>query len=147
MKNTWDPFDEFRRMQYKMSRMFDELPEYFEPTDLPAPQDLAQVPYVDVIDRNGEVIVTADLPGVDKSDIQINIRGNTLEISAEKKMTNELSEEGYLRRERGHNRFYRAIRLPTTVDESKAHASFNNGVLEINLPKADKQHGSNIPIE
>lgn len=147
MRYTWDPFDEFRRMQYKMNRMFDELPEYFEPTDLPAPQDMAQVPYVDVIDRNGEVIVTADLPGVDKNDIQINIRGNMLEISAEKKMTNELSEEGYLRRERGHNRFYRAIRLPTTVDESKAHASFNNGVLEINLPKIEKQHGSNIPIK
>ena len=147
MRYTWDPFDEFRRMQHKMSRMFDELPEYFEPTDVSAPQDLAQVPYVDVIDRNGEVIVTADLPGVDKNDIQINIRGNMLEISAEKKTTNETSEEGYLRRERGHNRFYRAIRLPTTVDESKAHASFNNGVLEINLPKAVTQHGSNIPIK
>lgn len=147
MRYNWDPFDEFRRMQYRMNRMFDELPELFEQSDLPARQEMAQVPYVDVMDRDTEVIITADMPGVDKSDIQINVRGNVVEISAEKKTKNEEHEEGYLRRERGYNRFYRAIRLPTQVDESKAHATFNNGVLEIALPKSEKLPGSNIPIK
>lgn len=147
MRYTWDPFDEFRRMQYRMNRMFDELPELFEQSDLPAPQEMAHVPYVDVMDRDGEIIITADLPGVDKKDIQINVRGNTVEISAEKKEAKEHGEEGYLRRERGYNRFYRAIRLPAQVDEAKAHASFNNGVLEISLPKAEKRQGSSIPIK
>ncbi|WP_424357825.1 Hsp20/alpha crystallin family protein [Methanocella sp. MCL-LM] len=147
MRYTWDPFDEFRRMQYRMNRMFDELPELFEPSDLPAQQEMAQVPYVDVMDRDTEVIITADLPGVDKSDIQINVRGSMVEISAEKKAAHEQKEEGYLRRERGYNRFYRAIRLPTQVDDTKAHASFNNGVLEITLPKSEKRPGSNIPIK
>jgi HSP20 family protein len=133
-------------MQYRMSRLFEEFPEYIESSQLPAPQD-SQVPYVDVIDRDHDIVVTADLPGVDKSDIRIGVKDSTLEISAEKKVTQEHKDEGYLRRERGYSRFYRAIRLPTYVDESKAQASFNNGVLEITLPKAEKKAGSSIPIK
>ena len=112
---------------------------------MPAPRE-AQVPYVDVIDRDSDIVVTADLPGVDKNDISISIKDNMLEISAEKKTAGEHEEEGYLRRERGYSRFYRAIRLPTPVDETKAHASFNNGVLEITMPKTEKKKGSSIPI-
>jgi HSP20 family protein len=146
MPYTWDPIDELRRMQYRMSRLFEEFPEYLESSQLPASRE-SQVPYVDVIDREKDIVITADLPGVDKSDIRINVRDNTLEISAEKKVARENEDEGYLRRERGYSRFYRAIRLPTPVDESRAGASFNNGVLEINLPKAEKKAGSNIPIK
>lgn len=146
MPYTWDPIDELRRMQYRMSRLFEEFPEYLESSQLPASRE-SQVPYVDIIDREKDIVITADLPGVDKSDIRINVRDNTLEISAEKKVARENEDEGYLRRERGYSRFYRAIRLPTPVDESRAGASFNNGVLEINLPKAEKRAGSNIPIK
>ena len=146
MPYTWDPIDELRRMQYRMSRLFEEFPEYIESSQLPAPRD-SQVPYVDVIDREKDIVITADLPGVDKGDIRINVRDNTLEISAEKKTAREQEEEGYLRRERGYSRFYRTIRLPTPVDESKAAASFNNGVLEVTLPKAEKKTGSHIPIK
>jgi HSP20 family protein len=146
MPYIWDPIDELRRMQYRMSRLFEEFPEFIESSQLPAPRE-SQVPYVDVIDRDNDVIVTADLPGVDKNDIRISVKDNVLEISAEKKTAQERQDEGYLRRERGYSRFYRAIRLPTSVDESKAHATFNNGVLEINLPKAEKKGGSNIPIK
>ncbi len=146
MPYTWDPIDELRRMQYRMSRLFEEFPEYLESSQLPSPRE-SQVPYVDVIDREKGIVVTADLPGVDKNDIRISVKDNVLEISAEKKASRENEEEGYLRRERGYSRFYRAIRLPTPVDESKSEASFNNGVLEINLPKAEKKAGSSIPIK
>jgi HSP20 family protein len=132
-------------MQYRMSRLFEEFPEFIESSQMPAPRE-AQVPYVDVIDRDSDIVVTADLPGVDKNDISISIKDNMLEISAEKKTAGEHEEEGYLRRERGYSRFYRAIRLPTPVDETKAHASFNNGVLEITMPKTEKKKGSSIPI-
>mgnify|MGYP005848644925 CR=1 FL=1 len=147
MRYTCDTFEEMRRMQYNMSRMFNEMPELFESSEMLSPTaETAQVPYVDVLDRDKEIVVTADLPGVDKKDIQINVRNNVLEISAEKKMEKESKEEGYLRRERGYNRFYRAIRLPTGVDESQARANFNNGVLEITLPKIEKSKSSNIQI-
>ncbi|HMK46857.1 MAG TPA: Hsp20/alpha crystallin family protein [Methanocella sp.] len=147
MRYTHDPFDEFRRMQYRMNRMFDELPELFEEPELPAQQETTHVPYVDVIDRDGDIVVTADLPGVDKGDIRLNVRGNMLEITAEKKTGCEQKEEGYLRRERGFSRFYRAIRLPVAVDETKARANFNNGVLEITLPKTEKSRSTSIQIK
>lgn len=147
MRYTWDPFDELRRMQYRMSRLFEELPDYLESSNMPSTGEMAQVPYVDIIDRDTDIIVTADLPGVNKDDIKIAVRDNTLEISAEKKDAQEHQEEGYLRRERGYTRFYRAIRMPAPVDESKARASFNNGVLEITLPKTTTKKSNNIPIQ
>lgn len=105
MPYNWDPIDELRRMQYRMSRLFEEFPEFVESSRLPAPRESSQVPYVDVIDREGDIVVTVDLPGVDKKDIHISVRDNALEISAEKKLREERKEEGYLRRERGYTRF------------------------------------------
>lgn len=146
MRYTWDPFDELRRMQYRIGRIFEELPELAEPGK-EAESASTQVPYVDVLDRDKEIVVTADMPGVDKNDIRINVKNDTLEISAEKKMEKETKEEGYIRRERGYDRFYRSIRLPSGVDESKADAKFNNGVLEITLPKTGTAKSKYIQVK
>lgn len=140
---TMDPFEELRRIQERMSRLFEELPEALEPS---LPAGTTQMPYVDVVDRGNDVIVTADLPGVDKNDIKVDVRGDVLEISAERKTEKEEKEKGYLRHERSYNRFYRSIRLPAPVEKDKAKANFNNGVLEITLPKAQKAEVSGIPV-
>lgn len=142
---SMDPFEELRRMQERMSRLFEELPEALG-TSLPSAPGVTQTPYVDVVDRDKDVVVTADMPGVDKKDIKINVRGDMLEISAERKMEHEEKEKGYLRHERSYNRFYRSIRLPAPVIKEKAKASFNNGVLEVTLPKAEKAEASEIPV-
>ncbi len=142
---VWDPFEELRRMQERMSRLFEELPEAIGPS-LPVSPEMTQMPYVDVIEKGNDVIVTADLPGVEKKDIKINVRGDVLEISAERRMEREEKEKGYLRHERSYNRFYRSIRLPAAVDKSKAKATLNNGVLEITLPKIEKAEVSEIPV-
>jgi len=143
---AWDPFEELRRVQERMSRLFEELPEGIGPSLLPVSPEMAQTPYVDVVDRDNDIIVTADLPGVDKKDIKIDVRDNVLEISAQRKIEKEEKEAGFLRHERRFNQFYRAIRLPAPVDKSKAKASFNNGVLEITLPKTEKAEVSEIPV-
>jgi HSP20 family protein len=142
---AWDPFEELRRVQERMGRLFEELPESIGPS-LPVSPEMAQTPYVDVVDRNNDIVVTADLPGVDKKDIKIDVRDNVLEISAQRKTEKEEKEGGFLRHERRFNQFYRAIRLPALVDKSKAKASFNNGVLEITLPKTEKAEVSEIPV-
>lgn len=130
-----------------MSRIFGEIPEHLLPEERMAETQDVQVPYVDVLERNNDVIVTADLPGVDKNDIKINVRDNVLEISAERKFEKEQKGEEYFKHERGYSRFYRAVRLPAPVDQSKAKASFNNGVLEITLPMTEKAKESKIPIQ
>ncbi len=142
---TIDPVEELRRMQERMSRLFEEIPAAFGPS-LPASPETTQMPYVDVIDRKTDIVVTADLPGVDKKDIRINVSGDVLEISAERKAEREETEKGYLRHERSYNRFYRSIRLPAPVEKNKAKALFNNGVLEIILPRAEKAETSSIPV-
>jgi HSP20 family protein len=139
---SWDPFEELRRMQDRMTRLFEELPE----TVGSAGPEMTQVPYVDVINRENDIVVTADLPGVDKKDIKLNVRGEILEISAERKVEKEEKEQGYIRHERSYNKFYRSIRLPAPVDKDKARASFNNGVLEIALPKTEKAETSSIQV-
>ena len=136
----WDPFEELREMEELISRTFGEAGrDYLDKRALPGAvgEELAEtaVPYVDIKDKEGKIIVAADIPGVEKGDVSINIRGDTLEISAEKKEEKEEKEEGYIRRERRYKKFYRSIPLPTEVDKDKVDATFKNGVLRIEMPK------------
>ena len=94
----WDPFEELRRMEELVDRAFGETgPDYFGRRALPGAtgEELAETaaPYVDIKEKEGKIIVAADIPGVEKGDISINIRGDTLEISAEKKEEKEEEEE------------------------------------------------------
>ena len=131
-------------MQSRMSKIFGESPD----TLLPAEQmPEVHVPFVDVLEKGNDIIVTADLPGVDKKDIKIDVRDNMLEISADRKTEKEQKEEEFYRHERSFNRFYRAVRLPASVDESKAKATFNNGVLEVTLPISSNSKESTIRVE
>lgn len=139
---TQDLYEELRRIEDRIGRLFEEMPGAAGPQA----EGSTQMPYVDVVDRGNDIVVTADMPGVDKKDIRINVSGNMLDISAERKIEQEQSEKGYVRRERSYSRFYRSIRLPAAVDKSNAKASFNNGVLEVTLPKAEKVETSNIPV-
>jgi HSP20 family protein len=148
-----DPFDELRRMEEWMDRVFREtwVPYYMERQALPktAEGELAETatPFIDIKEKEGELIVNADVPGVEKEDITINIRGDTLEISAEKKMEKEEKEEGYIRRERRYTKFYRAIPLPTKVNKDEVRASLKNGVLQIELPKLAEEEAKKIEVK
>jgi|AHKK01.1.fsa_nt_gi HSP20 family protein len=148
----WDPFEELRRMEEFVGRAFGETgPEYFGRQALPGAtgEELAETaaPYVDIKEKEGKIIVTADIPGVEKGDISINIRGDTLEISAEKKEEKAEEEEGYIRRERRYKKFYRSIPLPTEVDKDNVDATFENGVLRIEMPKLAIEEVKKIAVK
>ncbi len=140
---TIDPFEELRRLQDRIGRLFEELPESERS---PEAEGWTQMPYVDVIDRGNDIVVTADMPGVDKDDIKISVKDNVLEISARRKTEQEQKEKGYVRHERRYSNYYRSIRLPAAVDKTKAKASFSNGVLEVTLPRTEQARESEIPI-
>ena len=100
-----DPFEELRRMEELVDQAFgDTGPDYFGRRALPGAtgEELAEVaaPYEDIKEKEGKISVAADIPCVEKGDLSITIRGDTLEISAEKK-----EEEGYIRRERSYKKF------------------------------------------
>jgi len=131
-----------------MNQMFREAwPYYLKRKALPgaAGEELAETatPSVDIKDEEGKIVVAADIPGVEKGDITINVKGDMLEITAEKK---EEKEEGYIRRERSYRIFYRSIPLPAEVDKDKAEASLKDGVLKIEMPKLAGEEVKKIEV-
>ena len=92
-------------------------------------------PAIDIKEEEDKLVVTTDLPGINKEDVQINLKEDMLEISAKTGKEKETEEEGYLRRERAYTQFYRAVRLPASVKEEGSTAKMENGVLTITLPK------------
>ena len=148
----WDPFEELREMEELISRTFGEAGrDYLVKRALPGAvgEEFADTvaPYVDIKDKEGKIIVAADIPGVEKGDVSITVRGDTLEISAEKKEVKEEKEEGYIRRERSYKKFYRSIPLPTAVDKDKVDATFKNGVLWIEMPKLSIEEVKKIELK
>lgn len=93
---------------------------------------------LDVFDKDGEIVVKADLPGVDKSDVEVTLTGNRLTVRAHKKHEAEVKQEQYFRSERTFGEVARSVELPAEVDAERVSASFRDGVLEVRLPKTAK---------
>ncbi|HWR25444.1 MAG TPA: Hsp20/alpha crystallin family protein [Methanosarcina sp.] len=141
--SRWDPFEEIRRTQERLNQLFED----FMPMEEWGGGKVF-TPAVDIKDEEDKLVVTTDLPGINKEDIQINLKEDMLEISAKSGKEKETEEEGYVRRERAYTRFYRAVRLPASVKEEGSIAKIENGVLTITLPKMQLEESSKkIQIE
>ncbi|MBR1368665.1 heat-shock protein Hsp20 [Methanocalculus chunghsingensis] len=102
---------------------------------------------VDVCEHEGDVVVVADLPGIEKENVNVRLHDpRTLEISTERREEKKEEEENYFMRERVYGSMRRLVRLPGDVDEESAQASFKNGVLEIRLRLTEKETGRTIPV-
>ena len=141
-----DPFEELRRIERRLSRILSDLWE--KPTITPRSLfSEVREPFIDIQETDKELIITAEMPGVSKEDIKVNVYDNTIEISAKVKKEEKEEREGYIRRERRAGRFYRAISLPCEVDAKKAKATYKNGILEVRLPKVTLEKGTYIKVE
>lgn len=153
MYGRWivDPFEELRRMQEWMNRIAREFEpvgaERLLPTRVGEEIMETATPSVDVQDMEDKVLVTADVPGVDKNDVTVNVRGDMLEVTAEKKTEEEKTGEGYIRRERSYSRFYRRIPLPAEVDPDKVDATLKDGVLRIEMMKLAQPEVKKIEVK
>ena len=149
-----EPWDDFRRFEEIMNRMFEEfrgrpsarrlLPSGERGAVVPAQH---REPFIDVIESDKEIIATAEMPGLEKQDININVTEDRLEISAQTKHEEKKEEKGYIYRERRSGSYYRAISLPSPVDPDKSNASYKNGVLEIKMPKTEVKKKTPLKIE
>jgi HSP20 family protein len=129
--------DSFTTLQSEMSRLFDSFFEGFEtgPFGKTGFGELATMPKVDVSETNDSVHVTAELPGMKQEDIEVTLSDGNLVIQGEKRAEKEDKEKNYHRIERSYGAFHRSIPLPAEVDDKNIDASFQNGVLNIVLPK------------
>ncbi len=148
-----DIFDEIRRMQREMDRMFSDF--YSRPPLTSGREEGGREirpanyrePPLDVIDKGNELLVQVELPGVDKENIDVDLGDNTLTIKASKRKVKTEEKEGYFYQERGYAGYYRTIPLPVEVEEDKIKAKYNNGVLEITMPKRPEDISTKKKIE
>ena len=106
-----------------------------------------QMPRVDVIDRDEEVVVRAEIPGVDKKDLDVSVTENTVTINGRRSAEEEEDTGDYYRREISRGAFSRTVMLPREVDGEKAKVSFKEGTLELILPKVEKSKRHKIKVE
>jgi HSP20 family protein len=104
-------------------------------------------PAVDMIDRKDEIVLRADLPGLEQKDISVSVEGGVLSIRGERQEQREEKEEDYYYSERWTGGFYRALTLPPGVDADKIKATFKNGVLEVHIPKTKQASGKRVEIQ
>jgi HSP20 family protein len=103
-------------------------------------------PAVDLYEKDDHYMIKAELPGVDKNDIKIDLKDRLLTLSGERSYDNEVKEENYYRRERSYGRFQRAFTLPADVDSDKIKAEFKDGVLEIAVPKPEEKKAKQVTV-
>ena len=104
-------------------------------------------PIVDVFEEKDDIVVKAELPGIEKENIEVNLGDHTLTIKGEKKKEEEVKEENYYRAERSYGSFLRTLDLPKDVHADKVKASFNNGILEVRIPKTEEAKAKEIKVK
>ncbi len=156
-----NPFSLMRRMAEDMDRMFDSFslgrgfashPIFGAERDLwrtGASASTEWSPQVEAFSRDGKLVVRADLPGLKKDDVKVEVDDGVLTISGERRDERHEERDDYYRSERTYGQFYRAIPLPDGVDDGQVDASFNDGVLEVSFPapKPDDRKAKRIQIK
>ncbi len=138
----WEPFRDLVTMRDDMDRLFDV---FFgaQPQEM---EDLWR-PAIDIEENNGNLMVRAEIPGMQKEDIKVSVKEDMLTISGERKRENETKEKTFHRIERSYGQFRRMIRLPATVDADKVKATYKDGVLNVTLPKPESMKPKHIDVE
>lgn|SRR5262245_44841997 len=142
----WDPFRDLVSLQERMNRLFEDSLSRSKTTD----QEMAMgawTPAVDIYETPEEVVLRADLPGVEQKDIDLRIENSTLTLRGERKFVREAKEEDYHRIERSYGTFSRSFQLPGSIDQNGIFARHREGVLEVHLPKREDTKPKQIKVD
>jgi HSP20 family protein len=103
-------------------------------------------PLVDIYDNDDKIVIKAELPGIDKKDINIDVKDGVLTLKGERNSDNETKEENYYRRERVYGKFQRSFTLPTHVNPEQIKADYKDGMLKIDIPKPEEKKPKQITV-
>jgi HSP20 family protein len=146
----WRPFMDPTRWEREMDRMMEN---FFGRTPLWPSLWSREIggelitPALDIYEANGDIVVQAELPGMTKDDIEVDISDSHLILKGKKKKEEKIEEEGYFACERAYGAFHRSVELPADVQADKVKASFKNGILEIRLPKTEEAKTKEIKVK
>ena len=134
---NWDPFEEMRRFKKEMDNMFERV--FNRELRLPYKDLSIRQPLSNIIEKGNDIIITLEIPGVDKKDIVLNITEDCVEVKAEKKEEFKLEKKGMHRYEGSYKGYQRILPLPSRINADKANAEYKNGILKIIIPKKEKK--------
>jgi len=143
----WRPFEDLMNITDELHRFFEDFFGERLPVRRSSEESPAWIPRVDIAETDDEIIVRADIPGMEKDEIKVTLSDNILTISGEKKIERDEKRENYHRVERVFGSFSRSFYIPTNVEADKIKASYKNGVLEVVLPKKESAKPKEIPVE
>ncbi|HXF74200.1 MAG TPA: Hsp20/alpha crystallin family protein [Actinomycetota bacterium] len=145
MVTRWDPFRDLLRVQEELNRLFSRT---FGPTEGSAGSTLgAWAPLVDVYETPERFVVAVELPGVAPDDVDVSVEDSTLTVKGERRFYRDVREEAFHRVERRFGPFTRSLALPSTADTERIQASFENGVLMIEVPKVEAAKPRKIQVK
>ena len=142
--SRWDPFRDLSVLQERMNRLFEDAGRGYRGDDAAATTTWS--PAVDIFETETEIMVKAELPGIERKDIALNLDNNVLTLKGERKFEKETRQENYHRIERSYGVFSRAFSIPAIVDEEKIRADYKDGILTIALPKKEQVKPKQIKI-
>ena len=141
-REEWNPLKDLLEIQEEINRLFDtSLAKW------PFTKKKGEIPAVDVYEDKDNIVVEADIPGVDPKDIEINLENDTLTLRGKKEEKKEEKKGDYYCMERFYGEFHRSIQIPSKVDTSKIKATYKKGVLKNALPKKEEEKEKGIKIE
>jgi HSP20 family protein len=141
----WDPFRDLTVLRDRMNRLFEDVFPSLRLEDAELMQTTWS-PAVDIYETENELVLTAELPGVNEKDVEIKVEDNTLSIKGERKLEKETKEENYHRIERAYGSFYRSFTLPNYIDYDNIQAEFENGLLRVHMPKKPEVKPKKVKI-
>ncbi|HHG74772.1 MAG TPA: Hsp20/alpha crystallin family protein [Persephonella sp.] len=141
---VWNPFRELARIEHELNKVFNEL--------VPTPKtEISEIttwsPRVDIYEKDNKLVIEAEIPGAKKEDVEVKIKDNAVVIKGEVKKEEEQKDKTYYRSERFYGMFERVIPLPVEVKVEEAKASFENGVLKIEIPKAVEEREVKVEVK
>lgn len=141
----WDPFRNVAALQDRINRVFDDSISRLAEME----GELAACswrPAVDIYETNEGIVITAEIPGVRKEDLSVQLKNTVLTISGERREENEIDENSYLRKERCFGSFFRAFTLDNTIAPDKIQAKFRDGILEVTVPWPEEDRPRQVTV-
>ena len=143
----WEPFRDLVAVQDRLNRIFDDA---FRGNPRGSEQDWALggqwAPPVDIFEHEGNLVLKAELPGIEPKDVDVRVENNVLTLRGERKVETEVKHEKYHRVERAYGTFSRSFTLPSVVDTEKIKAEYKDGVLQVTLPQREEAKPKQIQV-
>ena len=143
----WEPFRDLQAVQDRLNRVFDEA---FRGAPRGSDDDWALggqwAPSVDIYENDGNLVLKAELPGIEPKDVDVRVENNVLTLRGERKFESEVKRDKYHRVERSYGTFSRSFTLPNVVDTDKIKAEYKDGVLQVTLPQREEAKPKQIQV-